>query len=107
MNYTKYDGPKATANRSQDFKDYASLIVIVGQIIREAKQIPSGTIYAQVMGTLDLRTYNNIIAVLMRTGLVKERNYLLTWVGPEATVEKEYRAPIKPTQRWFKSTDEE
>lgn len=57
------------------------IVVAVGQAIREAKSIPSGHLYAHLMGRMNLETYNKVIGVLKNTGAVKEENHVLTWVG--------------------------
>lgn len=51
----------------------------VAEAIREAKQVPSGTLYAVLMGKLDLATYERIIQTLKNTGLVTESGHMLTW----------------------------
>ena len=55
---------------------------VMAEAIREAGEIPSGHLYAMVMGNMDLPTYNGIIKVLKGTGLVKESANVLTWTGP-------------------------
>lgn len=44
--------------------------------------VPSGELYARVMGRMDIRTYGALIGALKRAGLIEERSHLLTWVGP-------------------------
>jgi hypothetical protein len=51
--------------------------------IRELGSVPSGHLYANVIGHMDLPTYERIIETLKRAGLVAEKNHLLTWVGPK------------------------
>lgn len=57
------------------------IVVAVGQAIRELKSVPSGHLYAQLMGKMNLETYNKVIDTLKRTGAVTEENHLLKWVG--------------------------
>ena len=40
--------------------------------------VPEGTLYAVLMGQLDLESFGNVIAVLERTGLVSRAGYRLT-----------------------------
>ena len=54
----------------------------VAEAIREAKEIPSGTLYAMLMGHMSLETYQGIIRTLKGAGLVAERAHLLSWCGP-------------------------
>ena len=62
-------------------KAAVQVVVAVGQAIRDLKSVPSGHLYAQLMGRMDLETYNKVIGVLKKTGAVKEEGHLLTWVG--------------------------
>ena len=43
----------------------ASLMAVkaVAEAIRELKRVPSGTLYAQVMGVMDLATYERIVLI--------------------------------------------
>lgn len=59
-----------------------NLVMLVADTIRQAGEIPSGHLYATVMGTLPLEAYNTVIEKLKKTGLVTEKNHLLKWVGP-------------------------
>ena len=54
----------------------------VAEAIRAAGSVPSGHLYAELMGQIDFGTYSSIVGVLKRTGLVKETNHLLEWTGP-------------------------
>lgn len=55
----------------------------LAEAIRTSKQIPSGHLYAMVVGSMDLATYNGAIGLLKRAGLVAEKGNALTWIGPE------------------------
>ena len=51
--------------------------------IRDFGRIPSGHLYAQVMGHMSLETYNSMIARLKGASLVvEEKNHELIWIGP-------------------------
>lgn len=56
--------------------------VAIAEAIRELGQVPSGHLYARVMGTLDLTAYRAVIRTLVNAGLVSDSGDLLTWVGP-------------------------
>lgn len=62
----------------------ASIMAVkaVTESIRELKRVPSGVLYAQVMGVMDLATYERIIETLKRVGLVHESAHVLEWSGP-------------------------
>ena len=55
----------------------------VGDAIRELGSVPSGHLYARLMGHLSLEEFNEIISTLVRAGLVRrDANHLLVWAGP-------------------------
>lgn len=58
------------------------IVMALGEAIQSLKSVPSGHLYAQVMGQVSLEAFNGAIGVLKRAGAVKEENHLLTWVGP-------------------------
>lgn len=57
------------------------IVLAIGETIKELGSVPNGHLYAQLMGRMSLETYNKVIALLVKTGAVKEENHLLTWVG--------------------------
>jgi len=58
-----------------------AIVIAVGEAIKELGSVPSGHLYARLMGRMNLETYNKVIALLVKTGAVKDENHLLTWVG--------------------------
>lgn len=57
------------------------VVLAVGEAIKDLGSVPSGHLYARLMGHMSLETYNKVIALLVKTGAVKEESHLLTWVG--------------------------
>lgn len=57
------------------------IVLAVGEAIKELGSVPSGHLYAHLMGRMSLETYTKVIALLVKVGAVKEENNLLTWVG--------------------------
>ena len=53
----------------------------IASLIKEVKTIPSGHLYAQLMGKMTLDQYNDMIATLQNAGLVSLKNDLLTYTG--------------------------
>jgi hypothetical protein len=49
--------------------------------IKDLGSVPSGHLYAQLMGSMSLENYEGAIGVLKRLGLVEEKNYLLSYIG--------------------------
>lgn len=56
-------------------------ISAIGRVIRDVKRIPSGHLYAQLMGVLSLEKYEAAISILKRTQLIKEENNELMWIA--------------------------
>jgi hypothetical protein len=57
----------------------------IAESIRELGEIPSGHLYARLMGIMDLRQYGQVIDLLIDAGLVeREPSHLLRWIGPKA-----------------------
>jgi hypothetical protein len=55
----------------------------VAEAIRDLGEVPSGHLYARLLGTLSLEQYEAIIGVLKRTRLVEEdSSHVLRWIGP-------------------------
>ena len=65
------------------------ILLAVAEAIRELQSVPSGHLYARLIAMPPLTQmtadqYQQMIGSLKGAGLVEERNYLLTWVGPKA-----------------------
>lgn len=59
------------------------IVAAVGEVIQTLGAIPSGELYAQLMGHFSLERYEEIIGVLIQGGMVRrERSHLLVWIGP-------------------------
>ena len=40
--------------------------------------VPSGILYAQLMGSMNLQTYQSMISHMERAGMIEQRNHVLT-----------------------------
>jgi hypothetical protein len=60
---------------------YIKLVQAIADTIKDLGSVPSGHLYAHLMGLVDLDSYNKIINILKESGRVKEENYMLTWVN--------------------------
>lgn len=68
----------------EQVKGAFNTIVAVTEAIREAREIPEGTLYAALMGHgCDLATFEKMVRIIVNTGLVEKRGKLLRWIGPE------------------------
>jgi len=57
----------------------------VAEAIRELGQVPSGHLYARLMGVMELHQFEQVIDLLIDARLVeRDRSHLLRWVGPAA-----------------------
>lgn len=54
----------------------------LGETIRECGRVPSGHLYAAVMGHMSLSCYQQLIGVLKNAGMVREESHELIWCGP-------------------------
>ncbi len=67
----------------RDLSIVLQAIAAVGEAIKSLGSIPSGHLYAQLMGHMDLERYTSIINILKNAELVKEDGFhMLTWIGP-------------------------
>ena len=70
-----------TTTPHNDVKAALGILRAVADAIRELGEVPSGHLYAHLMGKLSLEQYEQVIGVLKQAGLITESNHLLTWVG--------------------------
>lgn len=56
----------------------------IGDVIRELGSVPSGHLYAQLMGRVSFEFYMTAIKALKDIKVVREENHLLIWIGPPA-----------------------
>lgn len=70
-----------SATRDQINQTIAA-IQIVASAIQEVGEVPSGHLYAALMGKLTINDYNYIIDTLKGAGVVEEKYHLLKWIGP-------------------------
>lgn len=59
-----------------------ALLQIIAEAVWEAGSIPSGHLYAAMVGKVTLSAFESLVAQLCRTGLIRQNGYVLTWTGP-------------------------
>lgn len=57
------------------------IVLAVEEAIRDAGEIPSGHLYAALMGHMTLDQYNTIISVLKKAGKIEEKFNMLKYIG--------------------------
>lgn len=57
-------------------------VLAVADAIRDLKEVASGKLYVHLMGRLSLDEYKAIIRLLVKHGVVKEENHIITYIGP-------------------------
>ncbi len=75
--------PNPVATREQ-LLGAAGVVFALAECIREAREVPSGTLYAVVAGRVNLAAYEIILRTLVRAGLIEvTRAHVIRWIGPE------------------------
>ena len=57
------------------------IVAAIGEAIKDLGSVPSGHLYARVMGILSLDQYNQVIGILKKQGLIEEKSHELTWIA--------------------------
>jgi len=63
----------------EQIKSGLDIIRAVADAIKEAKEIPSGHLYAMMMNHICLAEYEKIIGILKNAGIITEKMNLLKW----------------------------
>lgn len=81
---TELLNPKPT--KAEMLKGF-DILCAVSETIREAGEVPSGPLYAQLCGRVTLEGYQSMLRTLKGAGLVEETaGHLLRWIGPKLEV---------------------
>ena len=65
----------------QEIKAGIETVKATAEAIRDLGTVPSGHLYARVMGVLSLDQYNQIIGLLKKHGLIEESYHELKWIA--------------------------
>lgn len=72
-----------TPDAKEQAKAAIRATLALGEAIRELKEVPEGTLYAQVMGSVDIHAFQAMMGVLERAALIeRDGNHLVRWIGP-------------------------
>lgn len=76
------------------------VVATIGEAIKSAGAdgVPSGHVYAVVMGLMSHQTYNAVIATLIVERLIHEDSFhVLRWIGPDPLTTHTFIRSIFPT----------
>jgi hypothetical protein len=59
------------------------MVVTITEAVRNAGEIPEGTLYAVLCDRVDLTTFNRLLAAIIRGRLVSRQGHMLRWTGPK------------------------
>ena len=69
---------------TQELQAAMTILHAVAETVREAGEIPSGTMYAALTGRVTLEGYEQILRILTGAGLIAvDARHMIRWVGPE------------------------
>jgi hypothetical protein len=70
----------------ETIKAHIEVLKTIAECIKAAGAmgLPSGHLYAMLMGSMDIDTYNQYIGMLKKAGIIAESNYLLTYIKKAA-----------------------
>lgn len=61
------------------------ILAAMAEAIRQVGSIPSGHLYAQMIGVMSMSDYEAAVGLLKRAGLVEETANVLRWIGPKVS----------------------
>ncbi len=68
---------------SEQLKAGQAVVFAVAETIREAGEVPSGTIYAALVGRVTFEGYQKILGILKNAGLISVApSHMIKWTGP-------------------------
>jgi hypothetical protein len=61
---------------------HLQIALAIADAIKELREVPSGHLYARLMGNMDIDRYNMYIGMLKNAGFVREDGFhMLYWIG--------------------------
>ena len=66
----------------EDLAAGLDFVVAVAETVKELEEVPSGTLYAVLSSVhgMTLDEYNKITSLLVKWGMIKEENNIISWV---------------------------
>ncbi len=69
-------------NTTKQINAGLEILKALADTIRQLRSVPSGELYARVMGHMDINAYDKALSILKGAGLIAESNaHMLTWVA--------------------------
>lgn len=66
-----------------DSKQMMATALVIAETVRELGEVPSGHLYAGLMGKVSYYEYERCLGILIHAGLIsRSGHHLLTWAGP-------------------------
>ena len=69
--------------KPNETKAALQILMAVAETIRELGAVPSGHLYATLMGRMSLQEYESLVRILKNADLVSESAHELRWIGPK------------------------
>jgi hypothetical protein len=67
--------------QEEKMKAAVQIMKAVAESIKEVGSIPSGHLYAQLMGKMSLGSYEKMIYAMQRMGIIRVEDHLITYIG--------------------------
>lgn len=68
----------------QDLINAIKIAQAIAETVREAREVPEGTLYAALIGKVTLDGFNSCLALLERSSLItRDASHVVRWVGPD------------------------
>jgi len=69
-------------NEEQKMKAAVEVMKAVASVVKELGSIPSGHLYAQLMGKMSFNSYEKMTGALERMGVIRiDGDHLITYIG--------------------------
>lgn len=76
--------PIESPTQAEQIKAAAGIVLAIADAIKELGQVPSGHLYAHLMGLLSIGAYEQAVQILVDAKVVqRDASHVLTWVGPK------------------------
>ena len=86
----------ATTVTKEQVVQAVQIAAAVGDLIKTVGSVPSGHLYALLMGKMDYQAYTSCISILVRAKLVRQdMHHVLTWIGETSEDSSQTHTPTQ------------